>query len=499
MFRKGSEETAASAVSKLERYFNRPPDARFDNVKYLEYYETFMVIKKKPGNSFVIGENLWKDYISHNSKSWYVYRRKTEHVARMQLKRPSTGDVFFLRLILNHRPVRSYADARTVDGIIYLSFGEAALSLSLVSHENEGEICMREAVANLQSPAQLRSLFVLLITEGSPANILFQEYETVMADDFVKVEGMDIVAAKNASLLEITKKIEAIAKRNSDFGLPNAISTTTEVLRYFQQFNRERRKIEYEATANRLNTEQKEFLSRMEILLRNETGGLIFLNGPAGRGKTFVSVALVNFVRMHGGIALCCASSGIAATHYPGGRTAHNLFKIPVKENPLDLSEIQCDIAFDSQRADLLRQAKLVIWDEFPMSHKSNFEAVDRMLRQLRRDNTPCGKLLFICAGDFRQIPPVVEYGSRKDTVKASIRSSPLWEFFVVENLTVPVRQSEDLAYADFVDKIGNDTMEKDIDGCVELNLIERTNNVQTLIDFVYPRLRAEGIASTRF
>ena len=107
--------------------------------------------------------------------------------------------------------------------------------------------------------------------------------------------------------------------------------------------------------------------------------------------------AVVNYVRGKGQIALCCASSGFAAALYPGGRTAHNLFKIDVVTERTSFTKIQCTVPINSERADLLRQAKVVIWDEFVASHRENFEAVDKMLRVVRRNpDQCCGGLLFI-------------------------------------------------------------------------------------------------------
>ncbi len=54
--------------------------------------------------------------------------------------------------------------------------------------------------------------------------------------------------------------------------------------------------------------------------------------------------------------------------------TAHATYKIPIT-----VSE-QCNVTARSQRAELLRASVLHIWDEFPMVHHNNFEAVNRCL-----------------------------------------------------------------------------------------------------------------------
>ncbi|KAF1888130.1 hypothetical protein Lal_00039170, partial [Lupinus albus] len=70
------------------------------------------------------------------------------------------------------------------------------------------------------------------------------------------------------------------------------------------------------------------------------------------------------------------ASSGIASLLLPGDRTTHYKFKIPV----LSLENSICNIHKGSELAGLLKQTKLIIWDEAPMSHKFCFEALDKSL-----------------------------------------------------------------------------------------------------------------------
>ncbi|WMV30482.1 hypothetical protein MTR67_023867 [Solanum verrucosum] len=48
-----------------------------------------------------------------------------------------------------------------------------------------------------------------------------------------------------------------------------------------------------------------------------------FIDGPGGTGKSFLYHALIATVRYRGFIALATASSGVAASLLPGGRTAH--------------------------------------------------------------------------------------------------------------------------------------------------------------------------------
>ena len=57
---------------------------------------------------------------------------------------------------------------------------------------------------------------------------------------------------------------------------------------------------------------------------------VIFLEAPAGTGKTLVLNALLDAVHATGMVALAVASSGIAANLLYDGKTAHSRLRIPI-------------------------------------------------------------------------------------------------------------------------------------------------------------------------
>nr|GFA65162.1 ATP-dependent DNA helicase PIF1-like [Tanacetum cinerariifolium] len=61
------------------------------------------------------------------------------------------------------------------------------------------------------------------------------------------------------------------------------------------------------------------------------------------------------------------------------GRTAHSWFAIPINV----VEDSMCHIAADRDLADLIRKAKLIIWDEAPMINRYCYEAFDRTLRDI--------------------------------------------------------------------------------------------------------------------
>jgi hypothetical protein len=113
--------------------------------------------------------------------------------------------------------------------------------------------------------------------------------------------------------------------------------------------------------------------------VRLDQGGVFFLDGLRGSGKTFVYSVLLASVCNEGHVALAIASSGIAALLLQGRRTSHSTFKIPIDIHKDSL----CNVNTNSNTAELIRAAKLIVWDEAPTQHRRCAEAIDRTFRNL--------------------------------------------------------------------------------------------------------------------
>src|ERR1051326_5629424 len=178
-----------------------------------------------------------------------------------------------------------------------------------------------------------------------------------------------------------------------------------------------------------MNPQQRIAFTTLATAVERNLGGIYFIDGPGGTGKTFVENALLARVRSQGHVALAVATTGIAATLLKGGTTAHSRFKIPI--DGLDENST-CSIDKRSDLAELLKETKLILWDEAVMMHRHAIEAVSRTLQDLRDRDDPRREQDFggipVCfCGDFRQILPVIKRGTRGQIVSATLKRSPLW------------------------------------------------------------------------
>jgi hypothetical protein len=115
-------------------------------------------------------------------------------------------------------------------------------------------------------------------------------------------------------------------------------------------------------------------------------------------------------------VALCVASSGIAAWLLEGGQTAHSQLKVPISALENSVSEI----VHGTHLHEVLKQTKVIIWDEVPMQHKHAIDAVDHSLRDVLHKDSPFGGITVVFGGDFQQTLPVVPQGLIQEIIVSS-------------------------------------------------------------------------------
>lgn len=153
----------------------------------------------------------------------------------------------------------------------------------------------------------------------------------------------------------------------------------------------------------------------------NNTSRNIFLTGKAGTGKT---TFLQNIARQTHKNTIIAAPTGIAAIN-AGGVTLHSLFQLPfgtfIPANTLPQSgniDIQLNtpdtllkgLQMHAPKRNLLQEMELLIIDEVSMLRADLLDAIDVVLRSVRRNRAePFGGVQILFIGDLFQLPPVVK------------------------------------------------------------------------------------------
>ncbi|GJT10490.1 ATP-dependent DNA helicase RRM3-like protein [Tanacetum coccineum] len=305
-----------------------------------------------------------KKYVWNAPKRIWTVRKKGRSIGRIHSVPISTGDAYYCRMFLN-----SAKGCRTHDEI-------------------------KKDVTHWAPPEHLRGLFVTLLSQKeltTPLTVWLQTWHLLAQD----------VQYKRRQILNIPDLIISDDKKR--------------MLVCYIWKNFCDRETEYERMYASLTTKQNGVYDTIMNSVETRIGGMYFVYGYGGTGKTFLWKTLAAGIRRQGDIVLNVASNSIT-------------------------SFAQSDLGA------LLKKCKLIIWDEAPMANKHCFEALGRSLRDILRKSRydtydhPFGNMKMVFGGDFRQVLSVIPKSSRQDIVSVSLKQSYLWDHCKVLKLTKNIR-----------------------------------------------------------
>ena len=397
--------------------------------------------------------------------------------------------------------------------------------LGLLQDDQEWEEALAEGAVT-KMPFALRELFVTIILFCQPAKPLelFNRHYMEWADDFklkAAKNGIELSESqiKTLVILDLQHRLQSWDKNVNMIGIqmPNEgevadvsfTHTSTLPVLILEELD-----FKIDDLEQLLSDRRSNFTDSQRIVFENVISAVeecrplsVFIDARGGTGKTYVLNAILAAVRIKNGgsVALAVGATGIAANLLLLGRTFHSRFKVP-----LDIKvESVCSISAQSTLADLIRMAKIIVWDEAPMAHRFQMEALDRTLRDITDNDIPFGGKVVVLSGDFRQCLPVIQHASRAEVVNAALNRSPLWGTFKVlqlnENMRVQLSNDPDCQwFDDFTLSLGNgliqtvtntdmieipSNMTMKIESNTATNQDAEKKSMKDLIEFVYPNL----------
>ncbi|XP_074374412.1 uncharacterized protein LOC141714815 [Apium graveolens] len=504
---KGHDRATVQVQRKRKRQPNDSDEGGIDEIMHILMADIYVVLKQPIG--YLASLSIIEVYLLRDFHFTYQVTKTAPSVPMKRLVKLLPGrrtslvnwkPFFKTLLMLMHGSTRmmrfqgfmcgmmvygatSFESLRTVNGVCYSTFRDACKEYCLLDDDKEQHEVLTQASAG-GLPPQIRQLFVHIIVNCKVTDLktLWSTHWKSMVDDILlgrhKSCPNTLFTLKDTQLQfyalgEIDELLRLVSKSLKKFDpLPQPprsyLNNGTNHL-IIEETRYDTRKMEYEATKllHDCTEEQRKIYNALIQSIDSNIGGIFFVYYSGGCGKTFLWRTLICKLRSESIIVLLVASSGIAATLMPGGRTAHSRFK-----NLIVLDECStCNIAHNSDIAQLIKQTQLIIWDEAPMQHRYAFKYLDRSLKDIMKSvdqehyNMLFGGITVILGGDFRQILPVITYGDRADIVAACITRSRLWSICQVFLLTENMRlkqgesdsESEELKkFAKWVIDIGN-------------------------------------------
>ncbi|KAF8056402.1 hypothetical protein N665_1273s0004 [Sinapis alba] len=347
---------------------------------------------------------VWKS----GTREWVPWHRGFA-IGRIAHIHPSCDELYFLRV----RGPTSYEDIKPVKGVLYPTYEEACYALGLMDDDKEYIEAIKDA-SFFNSGTYTRKLFGRMLVSNclSQPHVVWEATWEYLTEDILYKKrretgrldiNLTIEQIKNISLTEIENHLLSNGRSLKKWNL-------TPKPEDFGCYNDEKRGV---------------YNQILDSVL-NDSGGVFFLYGYGA-------------IRSRRLFVLNTASSGIAALLLEGGRTAHSRFGIPIDADEFNTCK---KMKPGSDRAELVKAPKLILWDEAPMMSRHCFETLDRNMCDIIRssEDKPFGGKVVVFGGDFRQILPVILGGGRPETVLATLNSSYLWEHCKVLKLTKNMR-----------------------------------------------------------
>ncbi|KAI5593278.1 hypothetical protein BDE02_03G003900 [Populus trichocarpa] len=397
----------------------------------------------------------------------WIPRSKGFSLNRLTYVHPASGELYFLRLLLNHvRGALSFDYLKNVSGV----------TLGLLGDDKEWEDVFCEAMTTATSP-QIRNLFVsvVLFCDVADLELLFNKFWRSMYDDII-TRFKSSFAMPNLKLfddelknyvlyeLELLFNVAGTSLEKHKLPMPDGrllSEIKTKLLREELNYDIADLICQHSSAFPQLNQCQLNVYDCVIKSVLEKRKELIFVHGYGGTGKTFLWHTIINRLRSD-------------------------------------------------------EMTSLIVWDEAPMNNRCCFKALDRSLRDVLTNGNdlpndkPFGGKSILLGGDFRQILPVIPRGTKEDIVHASLCSSVLWSKFKVLTLTENMRlssnglsndQKKELAiFANWILAIGDGTQHDalfpdDSDASMikipqDLLLEPGSNPILAIVSAVYPSIR---------
>jgi hypothetical protein len=191
---------------------------------------------------------------------------------------------------------------------VHQTFHEAARQLGLVSNrDQETEICIQDTIDLNQQASDIRFLLLQMVYSGASR----ESSETDFCDHLVDDGDTPDSVHQKIDLLLCPFNMSSYDGLDDD-----QLSISSDP----------------DSHLSLLIPEQHSIASEIIKAVLSQTYQLMFLQGPAGTGKTFTVKALINALQSQRNKCLICGTTGIAAVQHPGGTTLFFLCGLGIDE-----------------------------------------------------------------------------------------------------------------------------------------------------------------------
>src|SRR4030095_6936198 len=224
-------------------------------------------------------------------------------IGRIYFAVPSEGERYYLRMLLYKvKCPKSFRDLRTYNDVIFTTYKEACTARGLLDSDDEWDICLGEA-SSFQTGHQLRQLFVTILLYNDPSDALglFNRFQEQLSDDcryrlqtYFHLMSPTDEQIISLALQDIEVLLEQSNKCLSDFNLPEPmvrfddLNDVPRIIAEESNYNVSELRMKYEQGYLQANKDQRYIFDSVISAIDAQQGGMFFIDGPGGTGKTFV-------------------------------------------------------------------------------------------------------------------------------------------------------------------------------------------------------------------
>lgn len=246
----------------------------------------------------------------------YLFERtRIDSITRMEMLYITSGEIWYLRLILLNCTPISFADAMTHEGQRYRTFQEAAYARGLVTDGEEGRKSFEELAACCIA-SELRGLFSLMVLHGFPMLNVFNDPElrAYLLEDFLR-QGHTMGESINMLLLDLQRRLRSGGGRSLEhYGFPDAVDPQNELERESLLYDRHEQAALLQQLQQQFPNNVEQESAYQEILQCINSpepltqSRFFFISGPGGVGKSELCKKLHAAARAEGTYSNYCSS-----------------------------------------------------------------------------------------------------------------------------------------------------------------------------------------------
>ncbi|XP_022004032.1 uncharacterized protein LOC110901515 [Helianthus annuus] len=233
-------------------------------------------------------------YYVWNAKNCKWNRRKHPYgsIGRIHYVPPSLGDCYYLRILLNHiKGPTCFEHIKTVDGQVFQTFKDTCFARGLLDDDKEYVNAVKEA-STWSTGDFLRTFFYLDLQQEELENICLSEIEKLLLTNGSTMRNFDDMPSVPDNYVS---------------------SSNNRLIMKELSYDRLALQREHDGYVKCLTAEQERIYKIVMEAIEKGDGGVFFVYGYGGTGKTFLWKTFLAALQSKVEIVLNVASSGIAS------------------------------------------------------------------------------------------------------------------------------------------------------------------------------------------